>query len=394
MRHPFLSTLPAALLALTTSLGAPALAHDDLPTATDVDPLADRPPELLRPSLLEWSSDGVTLAPYALLQSQAAIVTGDDNLLENGDPAQREGFRMRRARFGLVGALAPKLSFEVSAETAADDVQMLDAWIGYRLGTPVGLVLGARKVPFSRFALHSASDGALIDRPLAVQAMAPFRLVGLTLEGTLSHGLLKYALGAYNGPERRANFHEGYANPSGFEGNRFDRLAYVARVDVQPLGDVGPGLPDFERGDFVFGVGGSFFFGDGYSVETTAWEADLVMKARGWHFVAEAIFDSATPSSQPNTPTDLPAGVDRRAFVAETGYLLLGDLLGATVRAELIDDHTGLEDAGDQLVVQGGLQVYLNRHFAKLQLDYIHRSELHGPSLDNDTLLLQLQLGL
>ncbi|MGM0577024.1 MAG: porin [Myxococcota bacterium] len=330
---------------------------------------------------------------YGYLQGQIAPWTGDDTLVEDGDPADRPGFRLRRARFGFTGWAWGMVDFGLTAEMAGESVELLDAWVGYRRFDVLGVVLGAQKVPFSRFALYSSARQSLSQRPLASNSMAPFRQVGLSVQGEVG-GMLTYAVGVYNGFERQTNFFEGYAEDPAFDGNRFERLAYAARVTIAPLGPLGEDMADLEGGALRVGAGTALYYNDGETTQTTGWEADVHLKAHGFHLAAEYLGDKAEPQEDPTTPSTIPADLDRRAVVGEVGYMVLPAELGVTARGEWIDDDTELDNNGDQVVFTGGLQYYWHRHHLKATLEYMHRTELHGPDRDNDSVLMQLQLAL
>lgn len=329
-----------------------------------------------------------------LLQTQLVPWQGDDALLVSGDPADAPGVRIRRARFGVDGWAWGDVSFELSLEATSGGMDLLDAYVAYRGLTGLSFVVGARKVPFSRFALVGAGDGALVDRPLGVRAMAPFRQVGVTVEGDVGNGIVRWALGVYNGMSRSQSFNEGYRETTALEGNRFSRLAYVGRAELAPLGPVGDGLPDFARGGFRLGLGGGVYYDDGKTVSTLGWEADLIMKVCGFHFLAEVISDSAEPSDKPTTDPVVPTSVARMSLAVEAGYLLVGETLGLTARFELLDDDTDVDNNGDQIAITAGVQAYLHRHHLKAQLEFTHREELDGLALDNDSLVLQTQFQL
>ncbi len=329
-----------------------------------------------------------------LLQTQFVPFLGEDARLSSGDPADAPGVRLRRARLGVSGWAWGMVDWELSMQASSGGMELLDAWVGYRGLTGIGFVVGARKVPFSRFAMMGAGDSALVDRPLGVQAMAPFRQVGMTVEGDIGNGILNWSLGVYNGFARNQSFNEGFKETTALEGNRFTRLAYVAHASLAPLGPLGEGLADFSRGGPRVGLGGSFYYDDGKTVGTLGLAANLVYKHCGFHFVAEYLYDSAEPTTNPTTDATVPAEVSRQALIAELGYLLIADELGLTARFELLDDNMDLDNAGDQIVVAGGLQYYFHRQHLKAQLEYTHRSELDGPSLDNDSLVLQVQFEL
>src|SRR5262245_28623295 len=63
------------------------------------------------PSLAIYSANGVSLVLGGLLQLHLAPYVGSDALLANDDPAQRAGFRLRRARFGVDASLPADFRF-------------------------------------------------------------------------------------------------------------------------------------------------------------------------------------------------------------------------------------------------------------------------------------------
>ncbi|TNF33814.1 MAG: hypothetical protein EP329_07915 [Deltaproteobacteria bacterium] len=329
-----------------------------------------------------------------LLQVEMAPYVGDDAFLLNGDPAESPGFRLRRARVGFAGSAWGDTDYELSLQATPDGIDLLDAWVAWRGLTSLTVYGGARKVPFSRFALNSAMASALIDRPLGVRAMAPFRQVGLTLEGDVGDGILQWAAGVYNGFVRSTTFYQGYGTVTALQGNRFTNLAYVARVDLSPFGPIGQGLADLDQGDFRGALGGAVYYDDGKTVQTFGWEVDVLLKVSGLHFAAELIMDSSEPATQPTTGDIIPTTIGRMSAVAELGYVLLPEQLGVTLRGELIDSDTDVDNAGDEIAVTGGVQYYFHRQHAKAALEFTHREERHGVALDNDSLLLQLQFAL
>lgn len=334
------------------------------------------------------------LTLLGLVQVEAAPWLGDDALIANGDPADTAGFRMRRARLGTHGYAWGTVDWELSLQASGEGVNLHRAYVAYRGINFLHIVGGVHDVPFSRFALSGAGRGALADRPFGTRGMAPFTQLGLSIEGEVGESLLKYAAGAYNGFTRGASFFEGYREEPSLDGNRFTNLAYAARVEIAPLGKLGQDLPDFDRKGIRIGVGGSFYFDPGKTVETLGWGVDLIMKFKGLHLAAELLMDSASPSHKPTTDATVPGSVDRMSLVTELGYMILADCLGVTARFELLDDNTAQDNAGDAIVVTGGVQYYLHRQHLKAQLEFTHREELKGIALDNDALLLQLQFQL
>lgn len=372
----------AATLAFAATLTAPA------PAARAEED------ESLKGDLVVIDGGFAQIALMALVQPQLALYAGPDNLIQDGDPAERIGVRLRRARLGVGGWAFGMFDFSLGIELADLQVDILDAWVGYRQFSVLGAVLGAHKVPFSRYALTGSDRGSLIERPMSVDAIAPYRQVGLTLEGEVGDGLAHYWLGVYNGFERHTNFHEGYVENSAFQGNRFNRVAFAGRLSLEPLGPIGEDIADLDCSSFRIAVGSSLVYNDGQTTRTTAWEADVHLKSHGFHLLAEYVADSSEPQDSPTTTATIPAKSDRFGLTTEVGYMILPGQLGAVVRAEWFDDNESQDNNGDALVLTGGVQYYWKRHHLKAALDFTHREELKGVSRDNDTLLLQVQFAL
>ena len=80
---------------------------------------------------------------------------------------------------------------------------------------------------------------------------------------------------------------------------------------------------------------------------------------------------------------------------ADRGHALglnLGAGDGLAVRVEWLDGNTDFDDEHDGLIVTGTATVYAVRNLLKVQVEYTHREELHGPSVDNDAALAGVQL--
>ncbi len=347
----------------------------------------------------------LSIEPEVLLQVQAMPYMGADSSLEAGDPADRAGFRFRRARFGFEGRLFHRIPFEINAEfnsdvTANASFILHDAWFGYDRFRFLQIFVGAQDVPFSRSALVGAGDGALIERPFAVRAMAPFHQLGARLEGHLLSGGLNYAFGLYNGLERASSnyFFSGYLENPGFQGNRFEGLTYAGRITSEPLGPLGRTMEDLHHDKLRIAAGASAFYSNGGTVGVLGLGGDVLLHFRGLHVLGEFLANRSTPSLQPTQPTNQSATVTSYAGVAEAGYVLLKERLGVTARFERIVPNTqstvAMDDPGDSWIVTGGVSYHILNDFLKAQVDYTHREELHGTSLKNDSLVFQAQLNL
>lgn len=347
---------------------------------------------------IEFRLDPLVIAPVVLVQVQAVPYAGDDSFFQAGDMAEQPGFRLRRARVGFAGELYDVAPFEVSAELVADEratARLNDAWIGYRFRPWLEVYAGAHKVPFSRAALMSAGSPALIERPLAVRAMAPFRQVGVHIEGSFLGGALHYYAGVWNGFQRSDQFYRGYDQNAATFGNRFDDLAYSARIATEPFGELGPEVADFERTPRLkLGAGVGYFYSDGGTRDIHGGEADMLVHWKGIHFMGELLFSQVDPEDVPSQPTTQIARIKSLAGFGEVGYAVIKSRLAVSARVEWVNPNLDVSSEADALVITGGASYFVVEDLVKAQLDYTHREELGGSSLKNDIVGLQLQLKL
>ncbi len=339
----------------------------------------------------------LTIAPTLLIQTQAIPYVGKEAFLPSGDPSERGGFRMRRARFGLEGKLYDRVPFKINAEFSSDakgSARLHDAWFGYDKWKAFQFYAGARNLPFTRSSIADSGSGAMIDRSFAVRAMAPFNQLGMSAEGHFWKGALSYAVGVYNGLERSDRFFEGYGENSALLGNRFDGLTYAGRLESEPLGPLGPTVEDLQKGPLRIGMGASFFFSNGGTRDLLGAGGDVILHAHGFHLMGEFISNHSSPHTVPTQSTSQISTVQSLAVVGEAGYVIVKRRLGINTRFEWINPNTSIKDEADSWIVSGGLSYHVLHDFLKAQLDFTHRQEIHGSSLKNDSLIFQIQLNL
>ena len=336
--------------------------------------------------------------PTALLQMQGAMYTGKDNQLSAGDRAEKPGFGLRTARLGVEGQVSPRIRLAVETDLAnigssnPASSALTNAYAAIRAWHGSEIILGAQKMPFSRFAMLHAGDQAMAEKPFATNAMAPFYQVGATVTGHYPQlGHLRWFVGGYNAFERLDNFYLGIPQNSGLGGNRFGGASMVARVQAEPLGSIGPSVADYGHSKFRFEVGAGGYFNDSGTNKSWAGSADLQLKSHGFHLLAEFLMDSATPVDQPTTPGALPTAKKRQAVIAEAGYAW--HALNAAVRYEKIDPDKNVVDNQDQQIISGAVGWAVMRNRVRLNLQFDHRQESLQP-VSNDTLFAQFQFRL
>jgi hypothetical protein len=400
------SSLVAAACAVLAAASTAGLARADDgaasggSTALKVDTVsdeADRGPDLKK--YVRFRAGPVLLMPDVLLQAQAIPYVGSGATLEAGDPADTAGFRMRRARFGFEGRAFQVVPFEINVEFNSDSefkpsAVLHDAWFGYDALRYLQVVAGYHDVPFSRSALTGAGEGALVERPFAVRAMAPFHQLGIHLEGHFFSGGLSYYLGLYNGLQKASYFYQGYIENPSVLGNRLDGLTYVARLASEPLGSIGRTIEDLHHDKLRVAAGAGAFYSDGGTVGVLGTGGDLLLHVRGFHLLGEFLANRSSPKLEPTAPTAPTGVVTSYGAIGEAGYVAIKNMLGVTARFEWVVPNTGVEDQSDDWMLTGGVSYHVLRDLLKAQVDYTHRQAVHGAALHDDSVVIQTQLNL
>jgi hypothetical protein len=361
------TAVAGTLLALLSS--SAALAEDEPEVRRGADSVIE---DDVAPTITVYASDGVRLALGGLLQLHLAPYVGEDALLDDDDPAAREGFRLRRARFGVRGEFPHAFELLLVMNPLESDPEVgaiSEARLSFSPRPWLRISAGADKVPFTRGELQSSAELASIERPLTVLTLVPQRRLGLVVEGAVLGERLSYVLGVMNATE-------------GYElGNRFAGLLGVARLQL----DLSAG------GGFALSAGVGAYFEDGPATNTMAGSVDLRAAYLGASLALEALCDQITPDDAPVTSPGVADEIRRCGAYAEAAYRLAGAwALEPVVRVEWLDDNTGLADAGDALLVSAGVNARPHRHL-RLQLHYLGRFERESAERANDAVVLNLQ---
>jgi phosphate-selective porin len=323
-----------------------------------------------------------TLAIGGMVQVQGAFYVGDEASISGAkDPADTEGFRIRRARFGLGGTimrdfgyyLAVDLKDTIVAALGGDrGSEILDAKIEWTRFPWAHISAGMTKAPFSTFALQSSSRLTLIERPLMTSFLAPDRRVGLDVEGKWR--FFRWAAGVYNGSEGMTS------------GNKLAGVAGVVRL-AYSLFDRPEG---FAPGPFNLTLAGAYNVDNTPSVLHHRVSGSLATSYWRLRLLGEFIWQSSTPHDAPGGTPE--AGAVRRWGTAvELSGFVWRELFQLAVRYEYLKDNESLDTFGKQHLITAGANVYLYRDHIKLQVNYIHRDELAGPKVANDIGFAQLQ---
>jgi hypothetical protein len=333
--------------------------------------------EDVQPSVPVVTTGDVEVRVGGLVQVHAAPYVGDDALIENGDPATREGFRLRRARLGVEGRMtrAPlRVHLTVDLlEADADDGTVSDAKIIYDWTSYARLSAGTGKVPFARGQLESSRSLSSIERALSVIEIAPDHRVGFSIEGTIDR--LSYLTGLFNGTEGLA------------DGNEYGGFLTGGRLQYTILGEPkGLGVTD------GVAVGASAFYEDAPATNGFAVSGDVLLAMAGAEVTLEALCDRRTPDDAPDISPTLSDEITRCGGYADLAYDLPDMVvpLQPAARVELYDDNRQVDDAGDVWLFSGGVNSNLVDSYLRAQLHYIRRVERHGVGRPNDSVVLSL----
>lgn len=336
--------------------------------------------EDVEPTMAAVRTEGFELNIGGLTQVHLSYA-GDDALIANGDIASETGFRIRRARIGFSANFDYGLGVFLTLnllQADNDDGILSDAKFVWAIAPELRLSMGSGKVPFSRASLDSSSRLPLIDRPLAVNEIAPGRRLGITAEGAAFDGILAYFAGISNGTD-------------GFRfGNQFGGFLAGARLEVRPFGN--PNLRNpWEDGVMV---GGGAIYEDAPASNRFAWSADVTAALAGARMSFEVLCDTTTPDDAPDVPPSVADTIDRCGGYLEAAYTLpfyREFMIQPVVRGELYDDDRLLDNAGDVILIGGGVNAQLLERYVRAQLIYMARVERHGTERSNDTLTFNLQ---
>ncbi len=363
-------TRTALLLGLLAAPAPPAAAGDEATTDLRSNVEAD-----VAPTLEVYRRGCRALALGATTQLQAVPWIGEEALVDNGDAANEEGFRLRRLRIGLSGTVCRDVMLFVTLNPIGrGDALVHDVRLLWQLHSLATLALGSAKVPYARMNLESSSKLRFSDRPLGTGDVALSGRLGAALEGRTRGGGLGYVAGVYN------------ATPRFSVGNESGGLLYALRLESAPLGPAADLVP----GDLRVVLGGGVLVEDGPTVNTTAYSVDAHVELARLRVRGELLLDSREPDAVPELPPTLPGTVERLVIVGEATVFLAGDWLEAAVRHERYDDNRSYEDYGDQHLYVLGLNAYLLGHRLKAQVNYVHRGELEGREIDNDAVVLNV----
>jgi len=331
--------------------------------------------------------------PTVLLQTFATLFDQDEQRQADpagyGDPEADIGFSVQRARVGLVGEnehFAYDLTVGASApydalSTGNTNVRIVNAWAAAKTASDTQsfeLRFGTQRVPFGREGLQSIKDNPYFERSVGVELPTPGYQTGALLDWQLDAGL-RVRAGAFNGTSAS----------SGLFGDDNNGLMFSGRVEFAK-GDMYARIP--EAG--TYGIAASAYHNTDVAVTTLGLGGDLF--ARVGPLVASFELGHVGLNPVRNTVATPPVN-ERTSRLGMTGQLavVMEQDKGATqisARVSTYDDNHALSDNGDVAIAHLGVTRWDLLPGFDVGGGFIHRQELGGRTIPNDTARLWAQV--
>ncbi len=360
MKQPLVRV--AMLFALAAVL-APAVARADPPAMK----------ERARHPRLEVRSrdDRFSLALGGFLQARYAASARDRDV-------EQSEFTTPRTRlyfFGHVHSPDVRYRLMVGTPVSAQQAQVLDAYVEYKIARALRLRGGRFKIPVMREWVEGAAFLASVERSTIVQLLLPGRDYGLMLSGEIAD--VEYAVGVFNGAGVNAVR----------ESNRTPALA--ARVVWNLHGVPIDGEVDFEGSAPRIAVGASAMTTSrpldssvpGVQVREELGGVEVAFRAHGFDVTAEAMARTRT--------------VEGRRDRVVGGYIRADQYIPAwkaSLGARAVRIH-GVDEAAvsrTEVELDGG--IYPAQHDLKLVMN-VGRARLHAARAWDTYLMVQVQAG-
>ncbi len=341
---------------------------------------------LLAPPALGQEGTYPMIHPTALMQPWITVMDQDldpqADLAGYGDPEDDPGFKIRRARIGLEGEIARELAFRVvlgaaspydTWDQSSTDIYLVDAsmaqkWKGFVLS------LGQQKVPYSREQIISSRDLVFNERAVSTEHMVPGRETGLIF-GWSGRGI-SMDLGVFNGS-------------GSFLGDDNIGMLVVGRAEYSTAPE--DSYSTYGNLDkVVLAVAANTYYNDDLSTDTLSFGADLMFRVAGFSLLAEGHSLKIEPTSTDISVPDVLYTTSRIGGMFQVGYCL--GAVEPALRFSVFDDNLDFDDNGDVWESYAGVTLHLVEDMGRIGAGYIHRGELAGSSVANDTIRIWAQV--
>jgi len=191
-------------------------------------------------------------------------------------------------------------------------------------------------------------------------------------------------LGDVVGLEYAAGFYNGSTGVT--QGNRMGGMATAASLQYHVFGKPS----EFVPGPLRLALGGGVMYNSDAGMDKLRAAGHLDLRLFRVQLLGEFLYEFGAPKEEQKG--DATAGeYSRLGAAGELSVFLWRKYLQVALRYELVKDNLQVNTYGDEQLFSGGVNLYLYEHRLKLQLNYTHRSQVEGTTLDNDIAMAQLQ---
>ncbi|MFC2166582.1 porin [Acidobacteriota bacterium] len=329
----------------------------------------------------------------------------------DSDPSTSR-FLVRRARLSFGSVLTEWASIKIQFEAGKQSFTLKDAYLRFD-PKGISIFVGQKHVPFSREAMNSSKYLQMVERSLTSE-FAPFRQMGVGVQGFALDKKVEYQAGVYNGAVNSSTVSKLGAGMMGkvkiyhvdtgasSENNKF---LIAGRIDFHPFGTMKLSqsyLEDIENVLLGFGINfltsddspsGGHTPGMAQIKKSSVFGGDAALKWKGFAGTFEYLHRDFSWWDV----TDLVNDAAQDTFTVQGGYMLIPKKVEVTARYEFLDfdkDNQLLGPMGQlsDKWITFGINCFFEGHHTKIQLNYIMKDEempADISKLNNNTLLAQ-----
>jgi len=329
----------------------------------------------------------------------------------DSDPSTSR-FLVRRARLSFGSVLTEWASIKIQFEAGKQSFTLKYAYLRFD-PKGISIFIGQKHVPFSREALNSSKYLQMVERTRTSE-FAPFRQMGVGIQGFAMDKKIEYQAGIYNGAVNSSTVSKLADGKMGkvkiyhvdtaakIENNKF---LFAGRVDFHPFGTMKLSQSYLEELEHIllgFGINfitsddspsGGHTPGSAQIKKSSVFGGDAALKFKGFAGTFEYLHRNFSWWDV----TDLVNTAAQDTFSIQGGYMIIPKKLEVAARFEFLDfdkDNLLLGPEGQlsDKWITFGINCFFEGHHTKIQLNYILKDE-EMPSgiskLNNNTLLAQ-----
>jgi phosphate-selective porin OprO and OprP len=319
---------------------------------------------------------------------------GDVSAFEGrfGETAQKDRFRLRRARVNLTGDFAENFDFKIEGDfeqsdginSNRTDFSGTDIFVNWHQYPEAQIKIGQWKAPFGLEQITPDTTLYVIERSLPTGAITPDRQIGAQLWGKPftnvwpdQKDLLTYYAGIFNGNGRNVsvNDNNNFMYVGRLESTLFKTKVWGQESSLKLGADVlnsrdDKGTNISQSLNLLVNDDGSLspFVLPGAD-ERTAWSVDAWLKLGPFDLIGEYLQEKVNGRTVNGVPPGF-ANFTTNGYYITGGYFLLPKKLQAVVRWE--DLNPGQKGNDGIHSITGGLNYYIHGDDLKLMVNYIH----------------------